>query len=371
MPTQSPRTQAFPLKCLNCGRLYPEGGIPFRCPQCGGIYDFQKPMEYTPGNAGVGVGIGRYRDGFPLSTGSFWWSLGEGDTALVPVEFGDRRVYFKCEFQNPSGSFKDRGSAVLTSALSAAGVKEAIEDSSGNAGSAFAAYAARAGIKARIFIPDYASGPKRRQIEAYGAEVIRILGPRSTTTDRTLAEAEKGAVYASHTYLPHVIVGFATIAFELFEQLGKAPSAVVVPVGQGTLLLGVHRGFEAIKRAGKIEQLPCMIGVQARACAPLWSVFHGGAAGLTWISEGETQAEGIRILKPLRGDDVLQAVEESGGTMLIVEEEQITEGRDALSSQGLYVEPTSAVVWPAVQQIIADRQDPVVAILTGSGLKSS
>jgi threonine synthase len=371
METQTIRTQAFPLKCLNCGRLYPEEGIPFRCPQCGGIYDFRDPVEYKLRRTGAGEGIGRYRDGFPLSTGSIWNSLGEGDTALVPVEFSGRQVYFKCEFQNPTGSFKDRGEAVLVSALSAAGVTEAIEDSSGNAGAAFAAYAARAGIKARIFIPDYASGPKRSQIEGYGAEVIRVLGPRSTTTDRTLVEAEKGAVYASHAYLPHVIAGFATIAFEIFEQLGKAPSSVVLPVGQGTLLLGVHRGFEAIKRAGKIEQLPQMIGVQARACAPLWSVFHGGAAGLTWISEGETQAEGIRILQPLRGDDVLRAVEESGGTMQVVEEEQITEGRDALGLQGLYVEPTSAVVWPVVQQIIAEQQDPVVAILTGSGLKSS
>ncbi len=144
-----------------------------------------------------------------------------------------------------------------------------------------------------------------------------------------------------------------------------------MPVGQGTLLLGLHRGFKALKRAGVIEQLPQMIGVQARACAPLWSVFHGGAAGLTWTAEGETLAEGIRILQPLRGDDVIQAVEESGGTMLVVEEEEIAQGRDALGSQGLYVEPTSAVVWPAVRQIVAEGSDAVVAILTGSGLKSN
>jgi threonine synthase len=196
------------------------------------------------------------------------------------------------------------------------------------------------------------------------------LGPRSTTTERTLAEAEKGAVYASHVYLPHVIAGFATISFEIFEALGKTPSAVVVPVGQGTLLLGLHRGFKALQQSGATEHLPRLIGVQARACAPLWSVYHGGAAGLTWMSEGETQAEGIRILRPLRGDDVLQAVEESGGTMLVVEEEEITQGRDALGRQGLYVEPTSAVVWPAAMQIMSEYSDPVVAILTGSGLKS-
>ncbi|MGD2058893.1 MAG: pyridoxal-phosphate dependent enzyme [Anaerolineales bacterium] len=324
-----------------------------------------------PESAKSGEGIGRYRAGFPFTTGSVWYSLGEGATALVPLEIDDRRVYFKCEFQNPTGSFKDRGAALLASALAAEGVTEAIEDSSGNAGAAFAAYAARSGIHARIFIPDYASGPKRVQIESYGAEVVRILGPRSATTEKTIAEAEKGAVYASHAYMPHVIAGFATIAFEIYEDLGRAPSAVVVPVGQGTLLLGLHRGFQALKDDGRIERLPRMIGVQARACAPLWSVFHGGAAGLTWISEGETQAEGIRILQPLRGDDVLKATEQSGGTMVVVEEDEISQGRDALGRAGLYVEPTSAVVWPALKQVSADNADPIVAILTGSGLKSS
>ena len=366
----NPQNEAFPLICSNCGRHYPEKGTPFRCPHCGGIYEFEGSLTYQPDPAAGDEGIGRYRKGFPLSTGSVWHSLGEGRTPLVPLETGDRQVYFKCEFQNPTGSFKDRGAAVLISSLAAIGVSEAIEDSSGNAGAAFAAYAARARIEARVFVPDYASGPKRRQIEVYGAEVIRILGPRSTTTERTLAEAEEGAVYASHAYLPHVIIGFATIAFEIFEQLGRAPSAVITPVGQGTLLLGLQQGFNALKQAGEIDRLPQMIGVQARACAPLWSVFHGGAAGLTWISEGETLAEGIRILQPLRGDAVLRAVEESSGTFVVVEEEEIEYGRDALGRQGLYVEPTSAVVWPAIRQIITDRQDPVVAILTGSGLKS-
>jgi threonine synthase len=361
----------FPLECINCGRPYPAEGLPYRCPECGGIYDMKDAIVYSPTTPTAAEGIGHYRAGFPLAEDGTWYSLGEGATPLVPLDLEGLSVHFKCEHQNPTGSFKDRGAAVLVSAFAAAGVEEAIEDSSGNAGAAFAAYAGRAGIQARIFIPDYASGPKRRQIESYGAEVIRILGPRSMTTEATLAEADKGAVYASHAFLPHVIAGFATIAFEIYEQLGKVPSAVVLPVGQGTLLLGVHRGFKALLKAGHIEKLPKMIGVQARACAPLWSVFHGGAAGLTWIAEGETVAEGIRILQPLRGDDVLQAVEESGGTFVVVEEDAIAQGRDALGRQGLYVEPTSAVVWPALFEILGSSREPVVAILTGSGLKST
>jgi threonine synthase len=147
---------------------------------------------------------------------------------------------------NPTGSFKDRGSAVLVSALKAAGVEEVVEDSSGNAGASLAAYAARAAIQARIYVPEYASGPKRLQISAFGAQVVQIPGPRSATAEAVQREAKEGIAYASHAYLPHGIAGIATIAFEIAEQLKGSPGTVITPVGHGTLLLGLHRGFHAM-----------------------------------------------------------------------------------------------------------------------------
>jgi threonine synthase len=114
-----------------------------------------------------------------------------------------------------------------------------------------------------------------------------------------------------------------------------------------------------------------LLGVQARACAPLWAVEQAGAAGLGWVREGETLAEGIRILYPLRGDAVRQAVASSGGRMVAVEEIEIDEGRAALARRGFWVEPTSAVVWPALRREMAGLPDPVVLVLTGSGFKSS
>jgi threonine synthase len=135
--------------------------------------------------------------------------------------------------------------------------------------------------------------------------------------------------------------------------------------------LGIHRGFDALKRAGVIDQLPKLIGVQAQACAPIWAVFHAGAAGLEWVQEGDTVADGIQILHPLRGDAILSAVEESGGTMLQVAEEEILPARDELASFGFYLEPTSAVVWAAVKQCLPDLEDPVALVLTGHGLKSN
>ncbi|MFN2149347.1 MAG: pyridoxal-phosphate dependent enzyme [Anaerolineales bacterium] len=362
----------WPLVCTNCRRLYPKDSLPYRCPHCGGIYDFEDPFSISL--AGLSrdhvEGIGRFRDSFPLANQGRWVSLGEGSTPLVSLEREGRTVHFKCEGCNPTGSFKDRGSAVLVSALFEAGIDQVIEDSSGNAGSSLAAYAARAGIKARIFVPEYASGPKRAQIEAYGAELVPIPGQRVDVAEAAHQAAQSGIFYASHAYLPHGLAGMATIAYEIFEQLGSAPEAVVVPVGQGTLLLGMWRGFQALQRAGWIEEPPRLVGVQALACAPLYAVFTTGATGLGMVREGETLAEGIRILNPLRGDAILKAVADSGGWMEAVDEAAIRTARNALGASGLYVEPTSAVVWAARDAVFERISGEIVMVLTGSGLKS-
>lgn len=358
-----------PFACLSCKRPFPERGFPHRCPHCGGLFDFTEPIAYRPTSETSDQGIGRYRWSFPIPPEMPWLGLGEGDSPLVSAWIDGRRVHFKCEFTNPTGSFKDRGSAVLAHALQAAGVTEVVEDSSGNAGASMAAYAARAGIRARVFVPDSASPTKLAQIQAYGAQVVRVMGPRSNAAKAVQREVAAGAVYASHAHLPHVLAGMATVAFELCQDLGQAPGSIIVPVGQGSLLLGLSRGLEALEAAGAIEAMPRLIGVQARACAPIWAVAQGGAAGLSWMGEGETAAEGIRIRNPLRGDAVLAAVETSGGWMEAVEEAEISEGRTALARLGLWVEPTSAVVWPVLRKGGPRLADPVVAVLTGSGYK--
>lgn len=358
---------SWPFRCSSCGRDYPSHGLPYRCPICSGPFELADGLRYAPG---PGRRLERYLESFPLPPDSHLYTLGEGGTPLVAEELKQGRVYFKCEHLNPTGSFKDRGMVVLVSALKAAGVEQAVEDSSGNAGASFAAYAARAGISARVFVPDHASGPKRAQIEAYGAELVRILGPRSETTQATLRAAENGSVYASHTYQPHIATGMATIAFEIAEALGRAPGAMIFPVGQGTLLLGAYMGFKALLKAGVIESMPLLIGVQAQACAPLWAVHVGGSARLDWVQERETLAEGIRIVQPLRGDSVLRAVEETGGAFVAVEEAEIERGLRELAQRGFLVEPTSAVIWPALEKLRSDLPEPVVAVLTGSGFKA-
>ena len=254
--------------------------------------------------------------------------------------------------------------------LRSRGVTQAIEDSSGNAGASFAAYAARAGIGARVYVPDSASGPKRAQIEAYGADLVAVPGPRSNTAEAVRRAAEAGEIYASHAYLPFNLPGYATCALEIVEQLGRAPAAVIVPAGQGGLLLGMSRGFEALHNADKIADAPAMIGVQAAACAPLTALFDMGMLGLSFVTEGATVAEGVRVRSPLRARAVVDAVNHRNGRFLAVDEAAILPGRDALARLGFYVEPTSALVWQGLRDLLPALADPVVAILTGSGYKT-
>jgi threonine synthase len=170
--------------------------------------------------------------------------------------------------------------------------------------------------------------------------------------------------------MPFGLAGYATLAYELYQQTGGAPGTIITPVGQGGLLLGIGRGFAALQQAGLIESLPKLIGVQALACAPLWALHTYGPDGLSWVSEGMTLAEGVRVRHPLRGDAVLQMVRQTGGLLLAVDEPDISPAHQALARMGLFVEPTSAIVWKALELASEHLVDPVVVVLTGSGLKA-
>jgi len=356
--------------CQCCHQNYPLDSTPYRCPECNGLYDFIKFPEYDPNKVNSEPGIWRFRHTFNLPPDSPRIYLGEGDTPLVWLRVHGKEVAFKLEFLNPTSSFKDRGAAVMMSFLCSRGVVEAVDDSSGNAGSSFAAYAAHAGIKARIFVPEHASGPKREQISAYGAEVVPVAGPRSNASKAIRIAADQGAVYASHAYLPHYMPGYATVAYELIEQLGTAPGTIIIPTGQGNLLLAIGRAFGGICNANLIKTLPQLIGVQAMACAPLWTAFNQGRSGLVNLNEGNTLAEGVRILNPYRLDSLIKIVRESKGSYLVVDEAAISSGQSALAQLGLFVEPTSAIVWNALEQVIDGAPEPIVVVLTGSGLKA-
>lgn len=361
------------VRCVDCGALYPETGVPYRCPFCQGVYDFDGPFEFILDALEPDLpGYWQYRHAFALPENAPVVSLGEGNTPLIWQDPSSNNLGFKLESQNPSGSYKDRGTAVLTSQLLARGVHEAVEDSSGNAGASFAAYAARAGMVGRVYVPESASGPKRQQIERYGADLVRIPGPRSEAARAVLEQVDRGVPYASHAYLPFGLAGIATIAYEIYSQMNRAvPASILAPVGHGGLLLGVMRGFQALARAGLIDKEPYYVGVQAAACDPAVRAYKNGLQAMPGAPEEQTLAEGVRVKNPVRARAILEHLEHASGTMVSISEPEINEATWALGKSGFYVEPTSALALAAFKILESDLELPAVAVLTGNGLKYS
>ena len=361
-----------PAVCSRCSQPYPSRGLPFRCPGCGGVYDFQVVFPYHPGSVEPELpGIWPFRHAFLLPESAPVVSLGEGSTPLIWGEAAGLEVGFKLESLNPTGSHKDRGTAVLAGLLAARDIQQVVEDSSGNAGASLAAYCARLGIRAEIYFPDSASGPKRDQIERMGGSPHPVPGPRSAAAQAVLEAAESGAPYASHAYLPFDLPGFATIAYELYETLGGSPGTVIAPVGHGSLLLGIIRGFHALREAGVIRKQPVYVGVQSSACDPLAAAYRGSEQ-LSDLHRGrKSAAEGVQIAEPIRAEPLLESVRESGGLILAVSEPDLEHGHRALSKMGLDVEATSALVWEGIKECAGEYPQPVIAVLTGHGLKES
>ena len=302
-------------------------------------------------------------------------TLGEGWTPLVCGKLDDVAVTMKLEFMMPTGSFKDRGMTTLISYLKSQGIASVLEDSSGNAGASLAAYSAAAGMQCRILVPETASYPKIAQMAATGADVMTIRGSRQEVADAALRYASE-IFYASHNWQPFFIEGTKTLAYELWEQLGfKVPDNIVFPVGYGSNVCGCERGFAELRRRGEIERMPRVFAVQAANCAPYYAAFKAGADELVPTEISTTIAEGIASSKPTRVREVLDAVRNSGGSIIAVAEEEIVSALGALARQGLYVEPTSAAAAAGLRQLfksgaIAPEQTTVL-VLTGSGLKAS
>lgn len=359
------------LRCPSCGSE-PPGPAPWRCPTCGAPLDADLPPASAATFAiELADGLWRYRGWLPDADPV---TLGEPRTALVELPGGDRRVLAKLEGGLPTGSFKDRGAAVTVSWLRTRGIRDIVVDSSGNAGASFAAYAARAGLRARLFVPADASPAKLVQMRAHGAELVTVPGARSAAGDAARAAVETAGpevAYASHLWLGAFLAGTATFAYELFEQLGhRVPDTVIVPLGGGTLLLGLHLGFSRLRAAGLVDTIPRLVGVQSSACAPLARAFRAGEPDAEAADPGPTIAEGIRIGLPPRSREILAAIRETSGEVLEVADDEIRTSLRQLLGLGLFVEPTSATAHAGMARLGGDHATIVLA-MTAHGLKAA
>jgi threonine synthase len=317
--------------------------------------------------------IWRYRRLYGLDFESPVVCLGAGGTPLVPLTLAGQDLWLKLEYLAPTASFKDRGTSVMINILAHQGVRHVADDSSGNAGASVAAYAARAGMRAEIFVPAYASPAKQAQIAVYGAEVKPVPGPRQNAKLATSEATECGVVLASHAYHPGFLLGQQSVAWETWEQLGRrAPDWYIVPVGQGVQLLGIWLGFRRLRAAGLVDRLPRLVAVQASRLAPLCQAFEAGLDHVPGLEPTTPSlAEGLAIAEPVRGRRLLQAIRETGGTCITVDEEAIQIAQHRLAHHGFYVEPTSATVIAALPSVAEQARagDAIVIPLTGSGLK--
>lgn len=293
-------------------------------------------------------------------------------TPLEEMDLDSQRVWIKADYLFPTGSYKDRGATVLISKAKELGVKEAVEDSSGNAGAAIAGYCAKAGIRCDIYVPQSTSSGKLVQIQTYGATLKKIEGSREKTARVTMEAAQK-IYYASHCWNPYFLHGTKTFAFEIWEQMGwKLPHTLVLPVGHGTLLLGAYIGFRELREAGRVRKIPRLVGVQSGACAPLYEGFVKDLKEVPLIAKRDTFAEGIAIAEPVRGKQILRAIRETGGEIVVVAEDEIGSALTEMGRRGHFIEPTSAATFAGLKKYLKKKgkREIIVSSLTGTGLKA-
>ena len=372
------------IVCPACARDVAPGRLV--CPHCSGPLDAS--VELPPLTNGIGAlideraqGVWRYRAAMALGDNIPVVSLGEGSTPVVALTtWGTKHGLSDCraklEFMAPTGSFKDRGAATVIAALKAAGVTRIVEDSSGNAGAAMAAYAARAGLTADIYVPEGAPASKVSQISGYGATVHRIAGTReNVATAAAHAAEEPSTAHASHSHHAAFIEGTKTFMLELVEHSPDGlPDHMVFPVGNGGLILGAHKALTELRRAGLSIKMPRLHIAQADACAPLVQALNRGLHNPVPVQRRPTIAGGIDVATPYRGASVLAAARSTNGTAIAVSEDEIRLAHSAVAGdEGLFVETTSAAAFAAAARLrnedVIGEHASVLILATGSGLK--
>jgi len=362
----------FEVKCSACGQPSPNL-LDFKCPHCNQPLNVQLRLNFEVGEIQKSsYNVWRYARFFPYVKKTEIITLGEGWTPLVNFSGS---VYFKLENLNPTGSFKDRGSTALVSSLHKLLEKAGgyiSEDSSGNAGASMAAYAARAGLRAKIYVPENVSGPKFNQIQFYGAEVVKVSGSRSRVAEEA-QRLEREKFYVGHIFHPLFRDGIRSLAYEIAEQLGwNAPERVYLPVSAGTLFLGVTEGFKHLAESNVIEAVPKIVACQTRQVSPLYHRFknlsYSPPQRITSI------ADALVSVNPPLLDLMVKNLMETNGDAIIVEEDEILNAFKELARMGFFVEPSSAVAYAAYKRQLNNKEiskgDEAVIILTGMGLKT-
>lgn len=382
------QTKLTHLECSICGEHHDPETVQTTCTACGRAivarYDLEQAKRtFTLESLGGRVSsMWRYEELMPIRNAQHIITLGEGMTSLLATPrlgalIGATNLWVKDEGSNPTGTFKARGISAALSKAVELGITEVGMPTAGNAGSATAAYAARAGITAHVAMPSDTPPAMMHEVHTYGASLQLIDGLISDAGAWIAKQSEAHGWFPMATLKePYRVEGKKTMGFELWEQLnGTLPDVILYPTGGGTGLIGMWKAFDELEAMGLIgPQRPRMIVVQAEGCAPIVRAFTTGAARAEPWEHASTIAPGIRVPAAFADDLILHAIRESNGDAIAVTDTAIqTAISDITRTEGIDACPEGAATFAGLQNLIAERRvDPDAQIIlfnTGTGLK--
>lgn len=387
--TSEPRSYLIDLVCSDCGTHYSAAEIHTYCPDCQAPllvrYDLEQAARRVDREEvhKRSKGMWRWRELLPVLDPQNMITLGEGDCALLSLPhvgnmLGLSNLYVKDESSNPTGSFKARGLSAAVSKARELGVEKVIIPTAGNAGGAMAAYAARAGMKALIYMPKDTPIANILESRIAGAEVILVDGLISDAAGMAgLKAREEGWFDVSTFKEPYRMEGKKVMGYELAEHFDwSLPDVIIYPTGGGTGLVGMWKAFDELEKLGwlKNTKRPRMVSVQADGCAPVVKAFLAGADFCDFWLGAHTLASGLRVPKSFADRLILSAIRESKGTAVAVSDESITEYQKKLAAQeGIFAAPEGAATLAALAALVEQKwiqpDERVVLFNTGSGLK--
>lgn len=378
------------LECTSCQKTFAKDRLLNLCPDCHlplfARYDLEKARALFPKDllAGRGSTMWRYGEVMPVKDPENIVTLGEGWTPLVAAnrlgkQLGFSRLLLKDESLNPTGSFKARGLSAAISKAKELNVQKVAIPTAGNAGGATAAYAAKAGMEAHIFMPEDTPAAFQVECEQYGARVEKVPGVISDC-GRLVGErkAREGWFDVSTLKEPYRVEGKKTMGYELAEQLGwELPDVIIYPTGGGTGIIGMWKAFEEMEALGWIGSArPRMISVQAEGCAPMVRAFEQGWMKAPPIENPTTIASGLRVPGAVGDFLILHCLRESHGTALAVRDEALMKGvHDLGRTEGVFGAPEAGATVASLSILkdrgLIDKGERIVLFITGSGTKYS
>ena len=361
------KNNSMKLVCSRCGKKLDFNPLLFKCPDCGSPLNIEWEKTFSSFKLDKNInGVFKFRRFFPPDLPVT--SLGEGNTPIIKSGEGD--IYFKLEYLNPSGSFKDRGSALAISLVKKYGFKEINEDSSGNAGSSIALYSTAFGIKANIYMPRDAPENKKKLVKMMGGR-LRIKENREEANIAAVKDSiDKKIYYIGHVYNPFFMIGLKSISYEIYLE-NLSPEDIFIPVGSGGLYLGIYYGYKDLLDIGLIDTIPRLHSVEVPGYERISKKIYGREI---YLGEKTELADGLRVSGPPRINEILKGLRDTEGESLVVSEEEIREATRILIKKGLFIEPTSATAYAAYEKAVVnklvDKKNKILIPLTGSGFKA-